>query len=399
MKIGFISRWLLDEYERSRGAGGGEQQRVEAYSHQGHQVIVLSQAKLNYGLEEHSIDGIKVVASPRWKRAPFLWPLDKLAKIFTGHRKLFSDAFYLHKFLKKYGPFDVLEAQCEEPDGIVIAFLSLFQKLPRWYVQIFALRYSFLNGEPQFSHRTLLGFVFKRCTQIKANSFLVRDCLRNHYGCPASKIMVVTHNLTHDFLSQPVQESRPPQPFRVLCLSALNEKKGVRYFVEAAHLIAEGTSDIQFVSIGGSTSKNNYKMELFALSSKYNFSDRFSWKGEVRGHALQKEISTAHLIVIPSLFDEWNRAAVEAVALGKPVVVTNQCGVAPWIERFKCGIVVPSGNANALATAIKEVLDNDSYYENAQKAALEFRRAFSPQSIAEENINVFNHISGKHELV
>ena len=148
MKIAFISRWFFEENARTQGRGGPEQQRVKAYQELGHEVIVLSQSEESRHLEEISINGIRVVTTARWKRKPALAILDKLAKPFTKHRKVFSDARDLRLFLKRYGPFDVLEAQCEEPDGLVVAVASVFSKLPPWCVQLFALRYRFLIESP-----------------------------------------------------------------------------------------------------------------------------------------------------------------------------------------------------------------------------------------------------------
>lgn len=137
MKIAFISRWFADEHKRSEERGGSEQHRLQAYRELGHEVVVLSQLADSQELEVRNFNGIPVITSPRWKRLPAFWLLDKVAKLFTGHRKLFTDAWYLHQFLKIYGPFDVLEAQCEDPDGLAVAFFSLFQKLPPWCIQIF----------------------------------------------------------------------------------------------------------------------------------------------------------------------------------------------------------------------------------------------------------------------
>ena len=122
MKIAFISRWLFDEYRRyGGGEGGGELQRAIAYKQMGHEVIALSQSPDVAGMQESELNGLRVILTPRWKRGTLLGIADKLAKPFTRHRKLFTDAWFLCKFLKEYGPFDLVEAQCEEPDGLVVA--------------------------------------------------------------------------------------------------------------------------------------------------------------------------------------------------------------------------------------------------------------------------------------
>lgn len=202
---------------------------------------------------------------------------------------------------------------------------------------------------------------------------------------------MVPHNLTNQFLQNDFSISDPKNS-RVLCLGALNEKKGIHYFIEAVKLLAAENPEIQFISIGGKTKKDNYSHSLLQLCSKYGLQSKISWLGEQHGQALQTEIASARVVVIPSLFDEWNRAAVEAVALGKPVIVTNQCGVAPWIERFHCGLVIAPADSTALAQAIKKALTDPSLTTRAHEAALEFRKEFSAKIIATKSLEVFNQI-------
>jgi len=389
MKIAFISRWLFDEHQRSGGLGGGELHRLSAYRDLGHEVIALSQSPEVRGLEAGELNGIPAVFSPRWKRLPWLALLDKIAKPFTRHRKLFTDAWYLRQFLKRYGPFDLIEAQCEEPDGLTVALLSCLQKLPPWAVQIFALRYHFKNNRPVFEQRCILGFVFRRAGLVKANSELVAEHVHRDYGCPQKKIAVVPHNLTRQFLETQPASSPDSVPFHVLCLGALNEKKGIRFFVEAAGLLKDRLPRAQFVCVGGATSETLYATELRALTQRQDLGSRLCWSGELRGDKLREAIAASAVVVIPSLFDEWNRVAVEAVSQGRPVVITAQCGVASWIEKAGCGVVVPAADSRALAAGIERVLLDPAFSAATGTGVISLRREFSPDAVAKINLDHF----------
>ena len=127
LKIAFLSRWYWEENRRAGGApaSGPVQQLAEAMAALGHEVVVLSQSPDVDGLERSRVGALEVWLSPREKRRPG-WAAvrDKLAKLAFKHRKVHSDALDLCAFLERRGPFDVLWAHCEEPDGLIAAIAA-----------------------------------------------------------------------------------------------------------------------------------------------------------------------------------------------------------------------------------------------------------------------------------
>lgn len=68
----------------------------------------------------------------------------------------------------------------------------------------------------------------------------------------------------------------------------------------------------------------------------------------------------ASVVVVPSRFESFSIVALEALLAGRPVVVTDRCGIA---ERFQAGPasgmwVAPAGDPEALSDTIEEVLDH-----------------------------------------
>lgn len=320
-----------------------------------------------------------MVSSPRWKRHPLLAILDKLAKPLARHRKVFTDALYLSRFLAQFGPFDVIEAQCEEPDGLVVAMLSVFQKLPPWCVQLFALRYRFEAGKPIFEQRTVLGFVFRRAALVKANSGLVAECLQRFYDCAKEKIVVVPPNTE--------APSVPPTPRsgsrRVLCVSAAAETKGVREFLQAAQILAACHPEIKFELVGGNTGTPEYSREIDHLARELG--GRLERCGQVSRNQLHAEILKADLVVIPSLFDAWNRAAIESISLGRPLVISDRCGAASWVKEQSAGVVV-APEPPELAAAILKALEDEELAANALRASGKAREEFNASNVASQSL-------------
>ena len=62
--------------------------------------------------------------------------------------------------------------------------------------------------------------------------------------------------------------------------------------------------------------------------------------------------------VLPSLDEGLGRSMVEAMAAGKPVVASRVGGIPEAVEDGKTGILVPPGDARALASALTVMMDN-----------------------------------------
>ncbi len=392
MKIAFISRWLVEESRRFGNEGGPELQRIQAYEELGHQVTVLSQAADVRGyFEERALGGIRVVVTPRWKRRKLCWIADRVLKWLTPHRKLASDTYDLAVFLKKYGPFDCIEAQCEEPDGLVVSVLSRFRKLPPWMVSVFSLRYAFIEGRPRFALLKVFQHVLNRADLVKVHSPLVMRTIREVYGITNPHVKIVPPNLAISFLRhlRPIPVGADPN--RILCAGALNEKKGVLDFIRAVKILHPKYPDWIFSIAGGSTSRDGYE----AILKKEGEGLPILWLGSLKPEAFQIEITRSKLVVIPSRFDEFNRAGVEVTLCGRPLVITESCGVSDWVERLEAGVIVKAVDPEDLARGIEEAYQKQWNLGTAQQA---FASDFNPRAVSALSINEMQeHIQPKEK--
>jgi glycosyltransferase involved in cell wall biosynthesis len=78
-------------------------------------------------------------------------------------------------------------------------------------------------------------------------------------------------------------------------------------------------------------------------------------RGEVLG-----VLCSADVAVLPSAWENFPHAAVEALAMGTPVVATAVGGVPEIIRDGENGLLVPAGDVEAFSAAVVRVLDDDS---------------------------------------
>ena len=209
LKIALLSRWYWEEERRhSSPEGGPVRQLAEAVASLGHEVVVLSQSPNVAALEKSGIGSLEVWLFPRDRKRDFFTGLrDKWAKQLYRHRKVYSDALALRDFLAQRGPFDILWAQTEEPDGLVAAIAArIGVSLPPTLTQIYALRYRFDRTAPVFTEQAALRLAFHQSSRIIANSALVAERLHAYAGpdLTAAELQdrthVIHHNLQREFL-------------------------------------------------------------------------------------------------------------------------------------------------------------------------------------------------------
>jgi glycosyltransferase involved in cell wall biosynthesis len=85
------------------------------------------------------------------------------------------------------------------------------------------------------------------------------------------------------------------------------------------------------------------------------------------------------MLVVPSRDEAWSQAAVLAMALGVPVIGTDVDGLPETLAAAR-GIVVPPEDADALATAIADVLAGRR--QTDLQGARAYARRFSVERVA-----------------
>jgi glycosyltransferase involved in cell wall biosynthesis len=90
--------------------------------------------------------------------------------------------------------------------------------------------------------------------------------------------------------------------------------------------------------------------QLKQLASELGLDEAVQFPGPLFGHAKWAAYRDADVFVLPSQNENFGNTAAEAVAAGTPVIVTEQCGIAPLLAD-QAGLVVPH-DATALASIL-----------------------------------------------
>lgn len=139
----------------------------------------------------------------------------------------------------------------------------------------------------------------------------------------------------------------------------LDAWKGVDLFLQAAALVAQTVPEVCFVIVGGAIEgQEAYAATLRQLARRLEIDGRVQFTGWRYGPADMPDVYRAlSVVVLPSRRPEpFGLVLVEAMACGRPVVATDHGGPREICAPGETGLLVPPGDAGALAAAVTWLL-------------------------------------------
>jgi len=167
------------------------------------------------------------------------------------------------------------------------------------------------------------------------------------------------------------QGPAPGTAVEFLCVASVIPRKGHDVLVEAlAELNVRALGRWRCRCVGSLSRAPDFVDRVRALIEARGLSDRIELVGECSDEALRGEYDRASVFVLASHHEGFGMVLTEALARGLPVVATTG-GAIPDTVPKGAGILVPPGDAPALAHALHTYLSPEAW----ERAAAEARRA------------------------
>lgn len=180
----------------------------------------------------------------------------------------------------------------------------------------------------------------------------------------------------------------------VLLPGRLTNWKGQTVLIEAAALLEkERPGSAVYVLAGDSQGRQQYVADLHALARKLDVADAV----KIVGHLVDMPaaLKAATVAVFPSTDAEaFGRAAVEAQAMGVPVVASNLGGLAETIADGDSGFLVPAGDPRRLAYAVDRVLalSPEQRKNMGDRGAARVRARYSVEALQAATLAVYERL-------
>jgi UDP-glucose:(heptosyl)LPS alpha-1,3-glucosyltransferase len=220
---------------------------------------------------------------------------------------------------------------------------------------------------------------------VVANSKSVKRDIIRHYGLPEEKICVIYNGIDAGRIAPVSHEEKARLRVELgieagmvtlLFVGSGFERKGLRYLIRAMGLLRD--VDVRLIVVGkGRTS--DYEREALKAGAV----ERVSFKGPVKSAI--KYYQASDIFVLPTLYEPFSNACLEAMATGLPVVTSIVNGASEVISDGESGAVVDDPTDHvALAGRIREFMSADK----RASASVLARKAAEALTI-EKNVDAF----------
>ena len=183
-------------------------------------------------------------------------------------------------------------------------------------------------------------------------------------GRYGDKLLIVHCGVDTELFYPPSENGDRPrlEKFTIVCIGTLHEVKGQSYLIEACRLLREQGVDFDCLFVGDGPDM----AALQHLLDEYELHDSVHFEGRRTRAEILDLLGTVDVLVAPSVPSRDGRregipvVLMEAMACGLPVVSSKLSGIPELVDDGQSGLLVSPGDVSGLATAIRDLHDDES---------------------------------------
>ena len=173
----------------------------------------------------------------------------------------------------------------------------------------------------------------------------------------------------------------------VLCVSRFVERKNVPLVVEAYARSGLPERGVSLVLVGQGELEAAIREKVAALG----LSDKVMIFREVLNRDMPAFYALADFVVLASAYDQWGLCVNEAMAAGRPAIVSETCGCAnELVHDGENGFVVRAGDVEQLADRMRRLGDDPALREQFARRAQTTISEWTPELFAENLLALAN---------
>jgi glycosyltransferase involved in cell wall biosynthesis len=181
----------------------------------------------------------------------------------------------------------------------------------------------------------------------------------------------------------------PEDAFVVCCVANIRKTKGVKWLIESVNYLPENLP-VWFLLVGDKSDSAAVGLSI----SKTKYADNFVTTGY--SNEPNSYSAICDLYIQPSVCEGFPKTVVEAMCLGKPVVVTERGGAKELVKEGITGYVIPSGSPVSIADTILKCFEGrDSLPVMGEKGRERIRDEFNHCTTVEETYKLYRELTVK----
>jgi glycosyltransferase involved in cell wall biosynthesis len=185
----------------------------------------------------------------------------------------------------------------------------------------------------------------------------------------------------------------PPDRPIILTVARLVPWKGVDVLLRSFSKLRAAGSQALLVIVGDGEERPS----LERLAADFGLAGDVRFVGEVAHDQVMAFLHRATVFALASSYEGFSHVLLEALSANLPVVATDVGGNPEAIESGVNGLLVPSGDAGALAEAIGRILDDDVLRERLKVGARDSVARFSWDRLYARTEVLFHEVAARQE--
>lgn len=208
-------------------------------------------------------------------------------------------------------------------------------------------------------------------------------------GAEAEHIKIIYAGLPEFFFELPPRPFKPLLPgeeLQIISVGKYHWVKGGMYALDAMKILKDRGIKFQYTVVGGTSEEAVYQVAELGLEGEVQI------LGRLPNAKVLELLKNADLFLLPSVSEGLANAALEAMALGIPVISTDCGGMTELVEDGQNGLIIPIRNPLAMADRIEQFMAMTSI--QIQQLVLAGRQTveqrFRERRLIDEMLNLYH---------
>lgn len=259
-------------------------------------------------------------------------------------------------------------------------------RMQRWWLDASSYHHSLLSEEKSM-------FESDQLKKVICNSHMIKQEILDNFSIPEEKVVVIYNGVNKEKFKPADQREKaclrkkyhlPTSSFVFLFSGSGFERKNLSDTIRA---FSKTNKKCLLLVAGRDKAQKHYEK----LAKKLCCDDRVRFLGAIEKERIQEIYQCSDLLVLPTLYDPFPNAILEAWACGLPCITSRYSGAIDIIPSYQCGTVVDIFDIESLAQAMQNYL-TIAIYDAASKAALEASKLFSQKKMQEELLSLYQQV-------
>lgn len=301
--------------------------------------VNLSSLKKNhFQVKEYVEDGINTIRLHGWN---ILMMRNSL-----GINRWINQSLRLfERYKKKYGKPDIIHVHCGLYGGAVGKLIKDNYNIPYVITEHSSL---VMNHKLDNYHKNLLREGYDNADKLISVGKKLKDSMKRY----TNNEIIVIPNIVDTTLFKCTEE-KEIYKFKFISVCMLKVDKNIQLLLNAFANVFKDSNGTGIMVIGDGPEKAN----LEALAEKLGIEKQVEFLGAVERVNLPKYLQKASAFVLPSNYETFGVAYIEALACGIPIIATR-CGGPEDFYEEKLGYIIPTGDLQALSKAMNDIVIN-----------------------------------------